>query len=117
LSTRGRRSPGSARAQRLRCARAAQSPARVAARGGLRQCNAGRRGEDLESRAREHGVAVLDLRKALEPVVNARGFGAAFFVHVEARAANPIGHMNPSGNRIAGEAIAAAVRALPASGV
>ena len=44
--------------------------------------------------------------------MNARGFGAAFFVHVEARAANPIGHMNPSGNRIA-----AAVRALPASGV
>jgi len=74
--------------------------------------------EKISSRARaEHGVAVLDLRKALEPVVNARGFGAAFFVHVEARAANPIGHMNPSGNRIAAEAIAAAVRALPASGV
>ncbi len=49
--------------------------------------------------------------------MNARGFGAAFFVRVEARAANPIGHMNPSGNRIAAEAIAATVRALPASGV
>jgi hypothetical protein len=59
---------------------------------------------------------VLDLRPVLEPIVRARGVGAAFFVHPEAGTRPGIGHMNPAGNRAAAEAIAGAVSALRSDG-
>jgi hypothetical protein len=69
----------------------------------------------LIARARERAIPVVDLRAALEPVVRERGIGAAFRIHAEPGQSG-IGHMNAAGNRIAAEAIAAAVSALPASG-
>lgn len=72
---------------------------------------------ELVAGARERGLPVFDLRPALEPIVRARGVGAAFFVHgPEAGARGGIGHMNPAGNRAAAEAIAGAVSALARDG-
>jgi hypothetical protein len=63
--------------------------------------------EGVVAQARERGVPVLDLREVLEPVVRARGIGAAFELHFEPDRSSGIGHMNARGNRIAAEAIAA----------
>jgi hypothetical protein len=69
--------------------------------------------EGVVAQAREREIPVLDLREALEPIVSARGIGAAFELHFEPDRPSGIGHMNPRGNRIAAEAIAAA---LPRAG-
>jgi hypothetical protein len=66
--------------------------------------------------ARERGVAVLDLRGVLEPLVRAKGVGAAFRTHVTSTGQLGVGHMTPAGNRIAAEAIASSVRALAPGG-
>jgi hypothetical protein len=66
--------------------------------------------EGVVAQARQRGVAVLDLRDVLEPVVRARGIGAAFELHVDPGRASGVGHMNAQGNRIAAEAIAAAIQ-------
>ncbi len=66
----------------------------------------------LVARARLRGVPVLDLRAALEPEVAQRGTDALFVMH-EARAGLEVpSHLNAEGNRVAAEAIAAALRAL-----
>ena len=68
------------------------------------------------ARARERGIRVLELREVLEPVVKERGIGAAFEIHLEPGRPSGVGHMNREGNRIAAEAIAAALPS-PAAGV
>jgi hypothetical protein len=65
--------------------------------------------EGVVAQARERSVPVLDLREVLEPVVRARGIGAAFELHVDPGRPSGVGHMNAEGNRIAAEAIAAAL--------
>ena len=47
----------------------------------------------------QRAIPVLDLRPVLEPIVRARGVGAAFYVHAEPGQRGGIGHMNPAGNR------------------
>jgi hypothetical protein len=64
--------------------------------------------DGMVAQAREREIPVLDLRGVLEPVVRARGIGAAFELHLEPGASG-VGHMNAQGNRIAAEAIAAAI--------
>jgi hypothetical protein len=68
---------------------------------------------ELAARAHERALPVLDLRSALEPVASDRGVSAVFRVHIEPGQPSGIGHMNAEGNRLAAEAIAAA---LPAAG-
>jgi len=69
--------------------------------------------DGVVAQARERAVPVLDLRDVLEPVVRARGVGAAFELHVDPAQSAAVGHMNAQGNRLVAEAIAAA---LPAAG-
>jgi hypothetical protein len=70
----------------------------------------------LLARARELAIPVLDLAPVLEPLVRARGIGAAFLIHIDPDRASGIGHMNLAGNRVAAEAIAIAVSALASDG-
>jgi hypothetical protein len=67
--------------------------------------------DGVVAQAREREVPVLDLREVLEAVVRARGIGAAFELHLEPGRPSGIGHMNQHGNRVAAEAIAAALPA------
>jgi hypothetical protein len=71
---------------------------------------------ELTGRAHERAIPVLDLRPVLEPIVRARGVGAAFRVHLERHRQPAVGHMNREGNRAAAEAIAGAVSALQRPG-
>jgi len=51
-------------------------------------------------------VPVLDLRTVLEPLVQTRGIGAAFELHLDPERPAGVGHMNRAGNRAVAEAIA-----------
>ena len=58
--------------------------------------------------------AMTDIHELGHVVAAKRGIGAAFRIHVDPGSSG-IGHMNAAGNRLAAEAIASALAALPAS--